>query len=116
MTLKVPNEEGELKEATEVEFFDYISGYSPVELTEQKLKKAIYQLNEENFYFSQKMAGYMSNRNLNHEALKCKFFEEKKDLFGERVLRSLTFSHENSYHKERNLKVATKMRGNNHIR
>jgi hypothetical protein len=71
MELKIPTGEGgKLVNVQDKEFFDYHFNYFPETVTEDSLKNAIYHINEENFYFAQRVADYISKGFFNVESMK----------------------------------------------
>jgi hypothetical protein len=73
------------------EFFDYVTSYFPEKISEELLKREIYKINEENFFFLQNIANSMSKGGFDMKQLRDAYRNERKDLFGERVFRSLAF-------------------------
>jgi hypothetical protein len=78
-------------------------------VNDSTIKAEIYRINEENFYFVQEMSKHICNSNLDHKLLKDSFRKEKRDMFGERVLRSLVFGDERQP-KDLAGKLASKLR------
>ena len=73
------------------EYFEYVTNYFPKEINEDTIIKEIYRINEENFYFVQGISKQISNRGIDLKTMKDVFRRERKDLFGERVLRNVVF-------------------------
>jgi hypothetical protein len=83
--------ERKLVVVSDKEFFEYVTNYQPEKVTEELMKMDIYQINQENFYFFRAIAKHIAKGNLDHKALKQKFRTERRDLFAERLIRTLVF-------------------------
>lgn len=73
------------------------------------IRKDIYQINQENFYFFQSISRHISKGNIDLKKLRQKYKTERKDLFGERLIRTIIFGKQIT-NKEQTAKLANKLR------
>ena len=82
---------------------------SDEEITEERLVGEIHGTNVENFELVEEVKRRTSKGGVDMKLLREKYRNERKDLFGERVFRSLVYGKE-PREKETNVKIASKMR------
>ena len=70
------------------------SFYPAEELTEDRIVSEIHEINVENFEFAEEVKQRFSKRGIDMKVLKERYRTERKDLFGERVFRSIVYGKE----------------------